>query len=133
MLSKGLNLGGEQSGHIIFLEHNTTGDGLLTAIQLMQVIAESGANLSELAAKLTNYPQVLQNIRVRSKAAWEENEAILECINNAKNVLGERGRIFVRASGTEPLIRVMAEGPEQSELERLVSKVVAIIDKELNS
>lgn len=132
MQRMGLILGGEQSGHIIFLEHNTTGDGMVSALQLMQVMAETGLPLSSLADALVTYPQVLKNIRVRRKDAWRENAAIAESIKYAEGIMGERGRIFVRASGTEPLIRVMAEGPEQRVLEEFVAQIASVIESELN-
>lgn len=124
-------LGGEQSGHIIFSEHSTTGDGVLTAVQLVSAVAGTGKKLSELASVMTRFPQLLVNIRVKSKAGWEENKKIAAAIRNAEEILGENGRVLVRASGTEPLIRVMAEGPCQEELERLVHGIADVVKKEL--
>ena len=116
-----LVLGGEQSGHIIFLDKNTTGDGILTALQLMAVMAETGEKLSVLAAQMERFPQVLENVRIHKKEGWKQNSAINAAIAAAEGELQETGRIFVRASGTEPLIRVMAEGPDEEQLRRLVS------------
>ena len=124
-------LGGEQSGHIIFSEHSTTGDGVLTAVQLVSAVAGTGKKLSELASVMTRFPQLLVNIRVKSKAGWEENKNIAAAIRKAEEILGENGRVLVRASGTEPLIRVMAEGPCQEELERLVHGIADVVKKEL--
>lgn len=120
-------LGGEQSGHIIFRELNTTGDGLITALQLLANLHASGGKMSELAAVMTRYPQLLVNVRVKSKNGWEENQAIRQAIAAGENVLGERGRVLVRPSGTEPLIRVMAEGPDQEQLHRVVHHIAAVI------
>src|SRR5690554_65411 len=126
-----LNLGGEQSGHIIFLDHNTTGDGVLTALQLLSVLVRTGQPLSQLAGRLKRFPQLLQNVRVARKEGWEENTAIREAIAKAKERLGQSGRIFVRASGTEPLIRVMVEGPEDDLLASLLAEVSSVIAREL--
>lgn len=125
-----LVLGGEQSGHIIFLEKNTTGDGILTALQLIAVLVKSGRKLSELAGQMERFPQVLQNVRVAQKEGWEANPRIREAIDQAKQKLGDSGRVFVRASGTEPLIRVMAEGPEEATLRELVGSIAVVIQKE---
>lgn len=133
MLAHGHALGGEQSGHIIFGGHSTTGDGLVTALQLIAARVRSGQKLSRLAALMTRFPQVLVNVRVKSKQGWQENAAVAAAIREAEAVLGEDGRVLVRPSGTEPLIRVMAEGPAQSELEALVERVAAVISKELGS
>lgn len=126
-----LVLGGEQSGHIIFLERNTTGDGILTALQLISVLIQSNQKLSELAKQMERFPQVLENVRVGHKEGWEQNVHIQEAIQQAETELKDTGRIFVRASGTEPLIRVMAEGPDEAELHKLVKAVTGVIQKEL--
>jgi phosphoglucosamine mutase len=132
MQKHGLSLGGEQSGHIIFGEYSTTGDGLMTALQLLAAMKRSGLPLSQLGGMMTRFPQVLVNVRVRSKAGWEENHHIAEAVKKAEKELGESGRILVRASGTEPLIRVMAEGPTLDELEHLAEDVAGAIRAELN-
>lgn len=125
-----LVLGGEQSGHIIFLDKNSTGDGILTALQLIAVVAKTKQPLSKLAAQMERFPQVLKNVRVHKKEGWESNSKIKAAITQAEEELKERGRIFVRASGTEPLIRVMAEGPDEKELHQLVGMVVEVIQAE---
>jgi phosphoglucosamine mutase len=130
MLEKSLMLGGEQSGHVIFAEHSTTGDGVLTALQLIAALKKSGKSMSELAAIMTRYPQLLVNVSVASKDGWEENEEILSAIQKGNRELGEDGRILVRPSGTEQLIRVMAEGPCMIELERIVHEIAAVVKKE---
>lgn len=128
---QGLVLGGEQSGHIIFLEKNTTGDGILTAVQLIGVVAKTGQKLSRLAEELERYPQVLVNVRVANKTGWEERPRIRQAVETAEGKLAETGRLLVRASGTEPLIRVMAEGPDEAELQALVTEVAKVIADEL--
>lgn len=127
---QGLVLGGEQSGHIIFLEKNTTGDGVLTALQLINVVAETGEKLSTLAGQMERFPQVLQNVRVARKEGWDSNSRIRQAIQEAETALEGVGRIFVRASGTEPLIRVMAEGPDEAVLKDLVGRVAELIKEE---
>jgi phosphoglucosamine mutase len=119
MRKDGYCLGGEQSGHIIFLDYNTTGDGLLTAVQLLSIMKQKNKPLSELADLMTRYPQILKNIRVQTKSGWEKNNLIMAAISAGEAELGEDGRILVRPSGTEPLIRVMAEGPDLDELKRI--------------
>ena len=131
MQKERLNLGGEQSGHIIFLDHNTTGDGVLTSLQLLAVLQETGQPLSVLANQLEKYPQLLRNVPVTNKYGWEDNESIKQAISRVSQSLGDDGRIFVRASGTEPLIRVMAEGPEAVVVEEAVDEVAKVIDSEL--
>lgn len=130
MLEKGYILGGEQSGHVIFGEHSTTGDGVLTALQIMAALKESGKTMSELAGVMTRYPQILVNMRVATKDGWEDNEAIKAAIAAGDAELGESGRILVRPSGTEPLIRVMAEGPDQAQLDRIAHAIADVIKKE---
>lgn len=132
LLESGAILGGEQSGHLIFLEHNTTGDGLLSGLQLLSVIKEKKAKLSELAKQMKRFPQVLVNTSVGSKDKIMQNEQVNLKVREVQESLGEDGRILVRPSGTESLIRVMLEGPDQQELTRLaeeVIKVVSIVDQ----
>ncbi|MCD8199605.1 MAG: phosphoglucosamine mutase [Coriobacteriaceae bacterium] len=127
MREQGGCLGGEQSGHIIFLQHNTTGDGLATAINLLCVIATSGKPLSELMGVMKRYPQSLVNVRVRDKALYGNDEAISEAEMRARERLGGEGRLLVRPSGTEPLIRVMVEATTQQEADEAASEVAAVI------
>lgn len=127
LLETGSVLGGEQSGHIIFLEHNTTGDGLLSGLQLLTVLKEKNAKLSELALQMKRFPQVLVNSRVNDKERIMNSELIHSKIAEVQQYLGEDGRILVRPSGTEPLIRVMLEGPDQDELEKLAEKVIEAV------
>ncbi len=127
----GYNLGGEQSGHVIFLDYNTTGDGILTAIQLVDTMKASGKKLSVLKAMMTKYPQVLVNVRVLDKTNYPNNVAIEAAINEVEGKLGDNGRVLVRPSGTEPLIRVMAEGPDKADLDLYVSQIVDVVQREL--
>ena len=127
MLAEGYSIGGEQSGHVIFLDYNSTGDGLLTAVQTLSIMKEKGKSLSELAGLMTKYPQLLVNVRVLTKAGWETNIAIQDAIREAEEELGSNGRILVRPSGTEPLIRVMAEGPDQEQLDELCHRIGDVI------
>ena len=130
MQREGMALGGEQSGHIIFLEHMTTGDGQLAALQLLSILAQSGRRASELASAVTRYPQVLLNVRVGGndeKKAIMESPLLGEAIRKAEAGLGGNGRVLVRASGTEPLIRVMVEaGSEQTARETAEALVHAV-------
>ena len=127
MLANGYSIGGEQSGHVIFLDYNSTGDGLLTAVQTLSIMKEKGKSLSELAGLMTKYPQLLVNVRVLTKAGWETNKNIQDAIREAEEELGSNGRILVRPSGTEPLIRVMAEGPDQEQLDELCNRIGDVI------
>ena len=127
----GFNLGGEQSGHMIFLDYNTTGDGILTALQLVDTLVESGKKLSELKTLMSKYPQVLVNVRVADKSLFQGNVAIDEAVARVEQALGDNGRVLVRASGTESLIRVMAEGPDKAEIERYVEEIVDVVKAQL--
>ena len=127
LLRTGAKLGGEQSGHIIFLDHNTTGDGLLTALQLLSVMKERQVSLSELAFQMQRLPQVLLNAKVEHKERVMQDENVLAKVKEAEEALGGQGRVLVRSSGTEPLIRVMVEGPDQEKLKELAQGVIDII------
>ena len=131
MRAHGYALGGEQSGHIIFGNLATTGDGLVTALQVLSVLKRSGGPASKLTAMMKSYPQLLVNVEVKSKDGWEENAAIRKAIEAEETLLGENGRILVRPSGTEPLIRVMAEGPEQGQLEEICQRIADVVRAEL--
>lgn len=131
MREGGYSLGGEQSGHIIMLKYNTTGDGLLTAIQLTNVVVAEKLPLSELRSIMRSYPQVLVNVRVTSKDGWEQNQAIQDVISSVEAKLGDDGRVLVRPSGTEPLIRVMAEGPDETIVQEYVDAIANVVRREL--
>jgi phosphoglucosamine mutase len=127
MLDKGSVIGGEQSGHIILLRESTTGDGILSALHLLSAIKDSGSTLSELSARMTRYPQVLINAVVSTKEGWDKNPVIQDEMQRVEGALGGRGRLLVRASGTEPVIRVLVEGPDEAELIELAESLAAII------
>jgi len=127
----GAVIGGEQSGHVIFLDHNTTGDGLITAIKLLATVKRNGRKLSALAAEMERLPQVQLNVAVRSTKDWDQNTKIQEVITNATRHIQAEGRIIVRASGTEPLIRVMVEGKDNSLIDRLAREIANAIQNEI--
>jgi phosphoglucosamine mutase len=133
MLRTGITLGGEQSGHVIFLEWATTGDGLLTAIRVFETMVEAGAGLDELTAELEIYPQRLVNVRVREKRPLEELPGVAAEIEAAERAFGAAGRVFVRFSGTEPLARVMVEGPELAQVEAVARRIAGLIERELGA
>lgn len=125
------NLGGEQSGHIIFLDYNTTGDGLLTGLQLVNIMKLTGKKLSELANEMTKYPQLLINVKVTDKHRVTENEKVSEIISAVEEEMNGNGRILVRPSGTEPLVRVMAEAPTEEQCRDYVNRIVAVVKEEM--
>jgi len=132
MRTSGATLGGEQSGHIIFLEHNTTGDGLVTALQLASVMRQTGKPLSELRTVMRRFPQVLVNVPVADKARLATSAAVSDAVHAAEVELGDAGRVLVRPSGTEPLVRVMAEAADEATAARVVENLVGIVRKELS-
>ncbi|NQX62881.1 phosphoglucosamine mutase [Paenibacillus qinlingensis] len=131
MRNGGYNLGGESSGHIILLDHSTTGDGLLSAVQLLQVMLQEGKPLSELVAPVVKYPQLVVNVRVMNKYKLEGNRRIDAVIRQVESEMAGRGRVLVRPSGTEALVRVMAEGPDERELSGYVEGIVEVVKEEL--
>jgi phosphoglucosamine mutase len=133
MERRGANLGGEQSGHVIFLDHEPTGDGLLTGLEVLEVVKASGRSLHELAADLVVYPQVLINVRVRERAEIEAIPEIKQRLDHARSALDGRGRLVVRYSGTEPLLRVMAEGPDEAEVRSLAQSIVDAVQARLGA
>ena len=134
MLANDYVVGGEQSGHIIFLKHNTTGDGLATGLHLLELILESGMKPSELNDLMTNYPQVLINANVDNakKYKYLENKTVKEAIEKIETEFGKSGRVVIRPSGTEPLVRVMIEGKEQDEITKVAKELAELIEKELS-
>lgn len=133
MRNGGYNLGGEQSGHLIFLDYSTTGDGLLSGVQLVQILKSSGRKLSELAAEVPKYPQKLVNIRVKDKKSLANNQAIADKIHSVEEEMQGEGRILVRPSGTEPLVRVMAEAPNAASCDAYVEEIVSVVRHELGA
>ena len=129
MLKGGHCIGGEQSGHIIFLQHNTTGDGMLTAMQLMNVLAHKKQKLSEMKDIVTILPQVIKNAKVKNenKAIFMEDEQVKSRIDELNQKFDGNGRVLIRASGTEPLVRVMLEGTDLDEIERDAAELAEMI------
>jgi len=125
-------LGGEQSGHLIFLKHCTTGDGLLCGLRLCQVLQQRGGRLSRLVGEFPALPQKLINVPARNKDRWDQDPMIESMIAQTARSLGQRGRLLVRPSGTEPLLRLMAEGPDEQELERLLEELRQVVAERLN-
>ncbi|OIJ15135.1 phosphoglucosamine mutase [Anaerobacillus alkalilacustris] len=133
MRKGGYNLGGEQSGHIIFLDYNTTGDGMLSALQLVNIMKVTQKSLSELASEIKKYPQKLVNVKVANKQELMSNIVINEEIRRVEQAMNGNGRILVRPSGTEPLVRVMAEAPTQDLCDQYVQEIVDVVKQELGS
>lgn len=131
MRKNNYNLGGEQSGHIVFLDYNTTGDGLLTGLQLVNIMKRTGRKLSELAAEMKVYPQQLVNVRVTDKHAVTDNSRIAGVIAEVEKEMAGNGRVLVRPSGTEPLVRVMVEAPSEEECQRHVERIADVVREEM--
>jgi phosphoglucosamine mutase len=129
MRKNGYAIGGEQSGHIVFLEYNTTGDGLITAFQLLSVLKAERIKLSELAGAMQEFPQVLVNVKVRDKAKAIADPEVEKTIQTEQQALGEEGRVLVRASGTEPIIRVMVEGRDEEYINEAAKLIATLIEK----
>ena len=129
-MANGHSIGGEQSGHIIFSKHATTGDGILTSLKLMEVIIEKKVPLSTLTREVKIYPQVLKNVKVYDKKQARENPKVTEAIQRVETALGTDGRILVRESGTEPLIRVMVEASTDQICEEYAQQVVDAMEAE---
>jgi phosphoglucosamine mutase len=131
MVRRGYALGGEQSGHVIFSDHLFTGDGLATALNVLRIMADTGKELSELAAPLVTYPQVLVNVRVRQKADYMQVPAIAETVKKVEAGLAGQGRLLVRYSGTEPLIRIMLEGKDDAEIKGWANEIAGVVKAHL--
>ena len=132
MQNHGAVLGGEQSGHIIFSKDNTTGDGILSSVKLLEIVKKSKKSLQKLASQMEQYPQILRNVRVQNKNGWAEKEEIKAAMAKAQEELGNTGRILVRASGTENLLRVMVEGKDAQQIERIAQELAAVVDTVMN-
>jgi phosphoglucosamine mutase len=131
MLEGGYNLGGEQSGHVIFLDHNTTGDGLISALQILVIMKQTGRPLSELAACMKTYPQTLVNVKVKERRDLSSIPEVARRMAEIEKNLGRNGRLIVRYSGTEPKVRVMIEGEDQREIRKLAEDIAEIIKEKL--
>lgn len=127
MLEEKASLGGEQSGHIIFADHCTTGDGIISAVQLISVMKETGEPLSQLARLMKKLPQTMVNVRVKDKVAAQNSEALAKAMKVAEKELGSTGRILVRPSGTEPVIRVMVESPTEEQCADIADRLAAVV------
>ncbi len=130
MRKTGGMLGGESSGHIIVRDRIATGDGTIAALQVLHAVIDSGKQLSDLKQVMTKYPQTLTNVRIKEKIDLNSNDAIQTAVKNAEKQMGERGRVLLRASGTEPLIRVMVEAQEESETKQLAEMIAEVVEKE---
>lgn len=131
MLKSGAILGGESSGHIIFLEHNTTGDGLVAALQVLRIMMETGCRLSELASSFKKYPQILVNVPVVEKKPLHSIPGLTHAMKEIENEMADLGRIFVRYSGTEKILRIMLEGPRRTVLDQYALRLREIIEKDI--
>jgi phosphoglucosamine mutase len=129
----GYNFGGEQSGHLIFLDHATTGDGMIAALRVLTAMVESGRPLSELARGMTRYPQVLVNVKVREKRPIESLPQVTSLITRVERSLGGEGRVLVRYSGTEPKARIMIEGPDASAIQAYAEDIARAMEKALGA
>lgn len=133
MKENGINLGGEQSGHIILLEYGTTGDGVLTSLKLVEAIKSSEKELHELVSDIKDWPQILKNVRVDNskKNLWNQNKNITDFIEIKEKEMEGLGRVLVRTSGTEPIVRVMVEGKDADLVKRVVEEIASVVEKEL--
>ena len=127
MQRQGIALGGEQSGHVIFADHLMTGDGIGTALQVLRIMARSGRELADLASALVTYPQVLVNVRVARKADYMGVPPIAETVRRVESALDGQGRLLIRYSGTEPLLRIMIEGRRQDEIRAWAEEIAAAV------
>jgi phosphoglucosamine mutase len=127
MRRSGYRFGGEQSGHLVFFDHNTTGDGMISALQVLAILQTSGKPLSELASVMTALPQVLVNVRVRERRNIEEMPEVCELIKDTESRLGDSGRVLIRYSGTELLMRIMLEGQNQAEITGMANEIALLV------
>jgi len=131
MLRSGATLGGEQSGHVIFTDYSTTGDGMLTALQIMSIAARAGSGLDELTSGLETFPQRLVNVRVREKKSLADLPSVVKEVRECETALGDTGRILVRFSGTEPLARVMVEASDARQVDEFTTRIANAIKREI--
>jgi phosphoglucosamine mutase len=127
--ARGLSLGGEQSGHLVFLEHATTGDGLLTGLAVMSRMSGTGSSLAELASVVRRLPQILINVPVRDRIAVSESDEVADAVNAVEAELGDTGRVLLRPSGTEQLVRVMVEAPTQDIADTVAHRLAEVVAK----
>jgi phosphoglucosamine mutase len=131
MLKHDANLGGEQSGHMIFLDHNTTGDGLVCALQVLRIMIETDSKLSDLATLFKKYPQAIVNVKINSKPPIQSLASVQEAIQEAEKLLADSGRVLVRYSGTENICRVMVEGPRHKQVQQMAQSIASAVQNEI--
>ncbi|HLF86856.1 MAG TPA: phosphoglucosamine mutase, partial [Nitrospiria bacterium] len=127
IISGGYNLGGEQSGHIIFYDHNTTGDGIITALQVLALMKKTGRRLSDLASSMVRLPQILINVKISEKVDLDSIDTVKGKVDKIKKRLGDSGRLLIRYSGTEPLVRIMIEGLREDEIRMMAEELAVAI------
>ena len=133
MRQTGASVGGEQSGHLIFLDHSTTGDGLITGLKVAALMASSGSKLSEISRAVPKFPQVLLNVKVVSRDKLQSADRVWEAVREAERTLADTGRVLVRPSGTEPLVRVMVEADTQPKATSAAQQIAAVVQEELGA
>ena len=133
MRKLGANLGGEKSGHLLFLDHSTTGDGLLASLQILGIMKKKGKSLSELAGIINMFPQILNSLEIKEKKPFEEIPGLIEIVRESEDILGNKGRINLRYSGTELLARVMVEGESETLINRIASRVSSVISENIGT
>ena len=131
MLKNGYAIGGEQSGHVIYADHLFTGDGLATALLMLRAMVESGRELADLAGEMTAYPQVLVNVKVKERKAVESVPSVARAIDQVTRAMEGNGRLLIRYSGTEPLLRIMIEGKDDATIKRWAEEIAAAVRAEL--
>jgi phosphoglucosamine mutase len=131
MLKGGYNLGGEQSGHIVFLDHNTTGDGMITALQVLAIMQKKGVSLAELAEVMVTFPQTQRSVQVKEKKDFSSVPQLQRMIKEYQKELGKRGRILIRYSGTEPVLRIMIEGENEQTIVRMADAMAKTVQRAL--
>ena len=131
MKANGWDLGGEASGHVLCSDLNSTGDGIVAALQVILALTDSQQPLDQLKQGMTKFPQTMINVRIATKVDISNNKAIYQAVADAEQQLGDRGRVLLRASGTEPLIRVMVEGDDQQLVDRLVADIAKVVEEQV--
>jgi phosphoglucosamine mutase len=133
MLQDDLNVGGEQSGHMIFRDFTTTGDGIVSALQVLRIMMDSGKRLSELRKVCTKFPQVVMNVRVKDKPAWETLPDVMKLVKDVEAKLNGQGRVLLRYSGTEPKARLLIEGPDAAQIKSFADEITGKIREKIGA
>ena len=131
MVEEGLNVGGEQSGHIVFFDHNLTGDGIITSLQILEIMKEEDSYLSQLSKCMEKFPQLLLNVKVKQKKPFSDIPYLDKTIDEFENRLNNHGRLIVRYSGTEPVVRIMVEGKDPDTIKKMGYRLAEIIRKDI--